>query len=289
MTEELVSGVPQPKYGVGSTFWVARVDVVEKQLPCPDCLGTRVWKAVSPAGVEHELSCPRCGSGYYTGSERIPSLRYAESVGRAELFTVRGMDIRSHSFDRGGHDCRVSYYSGEHGGSVFHEHQAHDREESALAAAHLLAAEANAKAQATPQALVQRHFSHVTFRDAAMEAANKTAQDAWWAYTFLKEDVAAAIENDGAGYRDLTDICAELQRHLDFDLKHRQQYRPPSQVPLYDALEAVLAAFRDVADEHLPYLVAEEVTKRVAEARRTVIAARAAIREFMRPPGTGEE
>ena len=247
---ELVTGVPVPKYGIGSTFWRARVDSKTEQLPCPDCFDTRVWKVTSPAGTEHELVCPRCSerSGYTTlGMGRVPSLSYIVYVGAAELFTVRGMDIRSHGHDEPGQpDKRISYYSSPHGGSVMHEHQAFDVEEHARLHAQLLADEQNQKQSTTVERMEKARFATMRFRDAILEAAHETAHNAWWAYTFLKEDVEGLIEDEGAGWRDVKDICTEMRRHLDFDHNHRRQYRPPSQAPLYEALEALLRPFADI-------------------------------------------
>lgn len=33
---------------------------MSKKRPCPDCLGQRYWKAISPAGSEYKIWCPRC-------------------------------------------------------------------------------------------------------------------------------------------------------------------------------------------------------------------------------------
>lgn len=278
-------GVPIPKYGIGSTFWRARVDSRTEQLPCPDCLDTRVWKVTSPVGTEHEVVCPRCSerSGYTTlGMGRVPSLSYTVYVGAAELFTVRGMDIRSHGHDEPGRpDTRISYYSSPRGGSVMYEHQAYDSEETARTVAQLQANEMNAKQTTTVERMEKARFATMRFREAAMEAAHETANNAWWAYTFLKEDVVGSIENDGAGWRDVKDLCTELQRHLEFDHGHRRQYRPPSQAPMYDALEAILRPFADLDSEHLLWLTPEAQRERVQKAANAVIDARYAMRKFV--------
>jgi len=280
VTDELVPGLPKPKYGVGDTFWVAGVESKTSQLSCPDCLGSRTWKATSPAGVEHELACPRCGNGYSAtsiGGDRLPSLSYVEHVAVARRFTVGGIEVRSHDWsdEPGG---RITYYSNPQGGSTYRENQAYDSEETALTVARLQAAEANAKVQASAEHLEKTRFAALTLRDAVLSAAHQSAYEAWWAYVHLKEDVESAVENG-----DVKDLCEELKRHLDFDRRHRQQYREalPPVAPLYTALKEVLTTFEDVTDEQLAWLLPEEVAKRAKEAVATLVAARAAARRFV--------
>lgn len=60
----------ETKFAIGDVAYCGRAKVVTKQLPCPDCHGTRKWKATSPAGTEYEFSCPRC-SAHYQSSDAL--------------------------------------------------------------------------------------------------------------------------------------------------------------------------------------------------------------------------
>lgn len=131
----------ESKYSIGDTVYVGRTVSNRKQRPCPDCLGTRKWKATSPAGTDYDFSCPRCTSSYQSNHEM--SLNYS-------LFEpfVRSLTIGSVQFNsaEGAHDNGFRYMCVETGvgsGSVYNERDLHPSEAEAIAAAQLIADDQN--------------------------------------------------------------------------------------------------------------------------------------------------
>lgn len=54
----------QSKFSIGETVYYATTTRVARKVDCPDCLGQKQWKAISPAGDEFTFSCPRCANSY---------------------------------------------------------------------------------------------------------------------------------------------------------------------------------------------------------------------------------
>ena len=51
-------------YKIGDTVYTSHGSPEKKQIPCPDCLGTKVWKCITPAGEEFDLDCRTCQHGW---------------------------------------------------------------------------------------------------------------------------------------------------------------------------------------------------------------------------------
>lgn len=79
----------ETKFSIGDVVWVASTTMEAKQMPCPDCLGTRKWIATSPAGEQYTFSCPRCTANYR--SDHRMSLQYTVIVPVAHPYHVRGV------------------------------------------------------------------------------------------------------------------------------------------------------------------------------------------------------
>jgi hypothetical protein len=131
----------ETKYGIGDKVWFARTETERRQHPCPDCNGTKQWKAISPAGEEYDFSCPRC-SASYSGKHEM-SLAYS-----AYTTSVRQLTIGSirHDTYKDGFSSGTEYMcveTGVGGGSVYKEGQLFSTKEGAEAAAALMAAEQN--------------------------------------------------------------------------------------------------------------------------------------------------
>jgi hypothetical protein len=62
--------VPQPKYDIGDTAWLASCESYNKYEPCPDCLGQKKWYVTLPNGEDFEIPCSTCAHGWdgITGS-----------------------------------------------------------------------------------------------------------------------------------------------------------------------------------------------------------------------------
>ncbi len=79
------------KYNVGDTVYNALAHMTQKKHPCPDCKGSRVWKAISPAGQEYSFACPRCESRYI-GDKNV-SLAYTAHEPMAQKLTIGSIRI----------------------------------------------------------------------------------------------------------------------------------------------------------------------------------------------------
>src|SRR5690606_26613905 len=95
-------GLPEPRHAVGEAVWIITTSSEDATFPCPDCGGTHTWKAISPAGYEFEVDCPRCSrygstfSGQAGGvrTSDMPRLGYRRTVFSAEARTITGIEIR---------------------------------------------------------------------------------------------------------------------------------------------------------------------------------------------------
>lgn len=125
------------KFSIGDTVYRAATITKTKQHPCPDCLGSKKWKAISPDGGEYEFSCPRCGGGYL--SHYDISLDYTvheATVYRMTIGSVR-MDTQQ---DEPGYMC---VETGIGSGASYKESDFWFDKDDAFLAANILAAERN--------------------------------------------------------------------------------------------------------------------------------------------------
>jgi hypothetical protein len=179
-----VSDMPKPKYSVGDTFYVASVQHITAEHPCPDCLGSREWKVTTPAGHELTTPCVRCSSGY--SSNDLPPLKYQAWEGKAELRTVGAIEVKwPHNASWDKHPVR--YMAGPGGGWVVTENDTFDTSEQAEGAAKLRAAEENAKIAGQPQALEKRRVGVLQYPDARYDQFKNGMWDSWYAYREIRE------------------------------------------------------------------------------------------------------
>lgn len=163
----------ETKYSIGDVVYLASTTTERKQHPCPDCKGTKRWKALSPAGGEYSFACPRCSSSYRAGTDM--SLDYTASVPSVARLTIGS--VRHDSNERGNRSA-TSYMCRETGvgsGSVYDEARLFETETGAMAAAALMADEANQKTEW----IVKQYDQALSISDYQIEnAAMKLAQDA---------------------------------------------------------------------------------------------------------------
>lgn len=134
--------VIETKFSVGDVVYHAGTTTTRKQHPCPDCLGERRWKAVSPAGSEYTFGCPRCSARY--NSERDLCLDYTAHVPSVQRLTIGSVQFNS---EAGAYDHGARYMCRETGvgsGSVYPEAKLFVTEAEALTASEAMAADANA-------------------------------------------------------------------------------------------------------------------------------------------------
>jgi hypothetical protein len=126
------------KYSVGDIVFHAGTTTEAKQHPCPDCDGSRKWKAISPVGGEYEFGCPRCCARYH-GKDDL-RIDYT-----AHVPSVRRLTIGSVSFNSYGDGTRyMCQETGVGSGSLYEEDRLFETEAEALAASEILAATSNA-------------------------------------------------------------------------------------------------------------------------------------------------
>lgn len=126
----------ETKFSIGDVVYYASTTTERKQHPCPDCLGTKKWKAISPAGSEYEFSCPRCSASYR--SEHDLSLDYSAFVPSAHRLTIGS--VRTDSADKTSYMC---IETGVGSGSVYDEARLFSTEDEAFVAAQALANKSN--------------------------------------------------------------------------------------------------------------------------------------------------
>lgn len=128
----------ETKFSIGDVVYLATTTTVQKQHPCPDCLGTREWKAISPAGIEYSFKCPRCG-GKYRSEHRL-RLTYAEFAPATQRLTIGSVQANTHGDDGTRY---MAHETGIGSGSLYRERDLFATEEEAMAVAAIKAQEAN--------------------------------------------------------------------------------------------------------------------------------------------------
>lgn len=126
------------KWAVGDVVYAASTDRKTEKLPCPDCKGSRKWKAVSPAGAEHEFNCPRCSTSYMSNNDL--RLAYNVATPRVRKLTIGSIEYRSVGIGGGPPETRyMCKETGIGSGSVYGDDDLFATEERALARAVTLA------------------------------------------------------------------------------------------------------------------------------------------------------
>lgn len=126
------------KYSIGDKVFYAGTNTEQKLHPCPDCLGSRVWEALSPAGDKFKLPCPRCAASYMSNDGL--SLKYTAHIGY-----VKSLTIGSIQTDTERNEIHyMAYETGIGSGSVHRESSLFATEEEAQKVSDSLALERNA-------------------------------------------------------------------------------------------------------------------------------------------------
>jgi hypothetical protein len=218
----MAQDLPTPKFKVGDRVWIAGTNSVEKQLPCPDCLGSKKWSITSPAGAELELACPRCSNTYR--SSDIPSLRYREHVGYASAMTIGSIRIDTAPSLSWG-DEPVNYMCNETGigsGSIYRESGLFASEEEAQQKARIDAAALNEKSEVKPNHLEKVRLSNVEFEAAHLKTHNSSLWDAWYSYRALREDVEGVLKDADDGAIGQNEILDAIRERLEVASKYRE-------------------------------------------------------------------
>lgn len=181
----MTGALPIPRYKHGDTVWVSRIEQTQGQWPCPDCLGSGVWKVTTPAGEELECSCQRCGDGAVY-SRDIPTLHYTKRLPHANKRTIGSVRIDTAY----GKEHPVEYMCRETGtgnGSVYYEELLHDSEEAAFASSAAQAETHNTKELAKPAAVSGKRVSYLRFTDVRFDQFKNGLWSSWYQFSRVKE------------------------------------------------------------------------------------------------------
>lgn len=155
----------ETKYNIGDVVYWATTVTEKRTRPCPDCAGTKKWKAASPAGGEYEFACPRCASSYI--SNRDISLDYHAYRPVASRLTIGSIQVNTatDSFNSGNrYMCRET---GIGSGTVYREDDLFETEAEAIAAAQIVADQQNA----TVPHIVERFNQTLEVKDYQLDSA----------------------------------------------------------------------------------------------------------------------
>ncbi len=237
--------LPVPKFAIGQSVYRHQIDTVTDSYPCPDCLGEREWTVTTPTGTVLKTACQRCSNPYQTTYPSIRFSKYAASVRRLTIGSIRTdtAPYRAHE--------AVSYMCHETGigsGSVYYERDLFATEEEARHAADVEASIKNSEAEQKPERITQKRLSDFTVKDAALKAANDEVWQAWWAYTRLREDFEDFIKEDTKTLD--ADAVSDLRQALKWDRDYRKNPTPDLLAALKEAVAVHTMHPLDVEDEH---------------------------------------
>jgi hypothetical protein len=210
-----LNDLPTPKFKIGETVYFASSTTTQETLPCPECLGTGKWKIVTPSGAKFSTYCLRCEGRSFND---LPSLKYLRHVPKAIALTVGSIRIDTANY-YGRHIEYMCLETGIGSGSVYGEDKLYPSRDEAMAAAQANADAENAKLEATPERIQQRHIGHIRLTDAIFEKARDAIWTSWYRHNSLREDIEQAIAEC-----DVANLKEELDRHLNFDKKYRDSH-----------------------------------------------------------------
>lgn len=191
-----VQSLPTPKFSIGDVVYWPTTETTKEPMPCPDCLGTRRWKVITPAGTEMEAECQRCSRfGSIADLPRPERLVSKPSVRRLTIGKITASTHASY-----GDRDRVEYMCSETGigsGSIYQESQLFSTEAEAMAAATAEADKRTAEYASVPKAMSERKLENLTIKDADLEATQSSRWNAWYAYRRLKEGIEEAVNDEG--------------------------------------------------------------------------------------------
>lgn len=161
------------KFDMGQTVWHAHTATETRQHTCPDCLGTKSWHCISPAGGEFSVACPRCSASYRSDDAlRLEYSVYAPRATRLTIGKITASTATGDDWDAGTKYMCVE--TGIGGGSLYREDVLFETEEQAMAAAKEMAHATNQN----PDFWVAKQYDKtVKYCDYELKDAKITAAD----------------------------------------------------------------------------------------------------------------
>jgi hypothetical protein len=235
------TSLPTPKFAIGDVVYWPTTETTKEPMPCPDCLGTRRWKVITPAGTEMEAECQRC-----TGFGRIADLPKPErlvSKPSVRRLTIGKITASTHA-SYGDRD-RVEYMCSETGigsGSIYQESQLFSTEDEAMAVAIAEADKRTAEYAEAPRAMEERKLERLTIKDADLEATRSARWNAWYSYTSLRDTLKEVCENESG------DSASDRLDTLNSELEYDRNYRDLPDIGA--ALKSLRSMVPDTAEAH---------------------------------------
>ena len=196
-----------PNFKIGDTVFHASTTRVIKSFPCPDCLGTKQWEVLTPAGTSLKVACQRCSAHY----SHLPSLTYpifGPSVSKLTIGSIRTDSAAEPSE-------RISYMCLETGvgsGNIYSESRLFATEKDAEIMAEIIASKANAAqgyATITPGGFT---LNNLSFQDSHIAGLNEEKRKA----ARLRNALLEMVE-DG-NWKDASDPVAYLLSNIEMFL-----------------------------------------------------------------------
>lgn len=207
------------KYSINDVVFWASTQRETKQHPCPDCLGSRKWKAISPAGSEYDFQCPRC-SARYTSNDKL-SLQYAEFGPHVRTLTIGSVriDTASH-FGVVSQPEYMCHETGVGSGQIYKESDLFLSQDEAVTAATLMASKQNSSTPWVAEIYNRTlEISDYQLSNAEMELAKKEHQLAR-SLLYNVEDLMAQIEE--SSNLDAAKEAVEEYRNYSFDTDQKK-------------------------------------------------------------------
>jgi hypothetical protein len=226
-----------PKYNIGDTFYIAGTENERRSHPCPDCLGTKKFKVITPAGGEFTTDCARCVRGY--SGDKMPSLIYAFYTPKVTARVIKGYCVN----DWGKQGIKYS----SDGYSVEEESLITD-EAVAQAKAQSMADKANADAAITPERLKIDHFAQLPIDTARDDMFKNGLYDSWSSFRWLREGVDEVIGDEGENMS-ASEIRESLQERLSDTMRYNFVFKGFTR-----AMEIVVRAI-NASDDELPAIL----------------------------------
>ncbi|MFA6125496.1 hypothetical protein [Sphingomonas sp.] len=182
--------IPTPKYAIGDKVWNYYTTHVEREWPCPDCLGTKKWAVSTPAGGALIVACPRC-SGRNIVRE-MPSLRYTARTAAVRELTIGSVRIDTAETDRD----KVSYMCVETGvgsGSVYNESMLFATEAECKVAGDAVAAVETNSMHSRPEFLHAKDLGKLHMQAAVDRLFHDSTWAAWYHFRELRREFAELL------------------------------------------------------------------------------------------------
>lgn len=215
------------KFDIGDVVYFATTSPSTKRLPCPDCLDTRQWQAISPGGRGYLFGCPRCNTSYQSNRDLSLDVRIcAPHVARLTIGQV-GWNNDPWKPEKSG----PQYMCNETGigsGSCYYEADLFGTEEEALRVAEAKAAEATQEIAESPR-YYNEHLKVADYQleQAVVKSAERKQRDAEYSLQYLIEELIELATDASDGYPELTPsalikiIEKRCPNHIPDDLEHK--------------------------------------------------------------------